>query len=232
MRSILLLPIFAAVIPAQIQPQALQMMRRSPFALQEFRSGKVETENTGIYQRTSRPLTVKASLVWSAPNKVRLSIGSETAGETLVTDGHILTKYSKLTHEYSTHEGALPIAVAQDRAFGFVNSLASNPHLASAAIVHNERVSVDHTVFDCAVIEVGIDGGEAVGATKYTLWIDRETGVILKLEGRKVLDRAGKRTESINRFAVRRLVLNQPIDDAEFVFVPPSGAILLRGEGQ
>jgi outer membrane lipoprotein-sorting protein len=228
MRTTLLLPIFAGTLLAQVQPEALQMMRRSLSALQDFRTGEVETENTAIYQTTSRPLTIKASLVWSAPNKVRLTIGSETAGETSVTDGHMLTTYSKPKHEYSTREGTLPIPVAEGRAFA-VPPLASNPNLTSAVIIHDERVSVGNTVFDCAVIEVGIDGNEAVSARRYTLWIDKDTGVTLKLEGGTGPDQDSKGTKSVHSFVVRRLVLNQPIDERAFVFVPPSGAKLLRG---
>lgn len=231
MRRILLLPMLTWTLLAQTQTEAIQMIRRSISALQDFRTGEVETENTAIYQRTSKPLTIKASLVWSAPNRVRLSIGSETAGETSVSDGHVLTVYSKLKREYSTREGALPIAVAQGRAFAAL-SFASNPHLVSAAIVRDERVSVGDVVFDCDVVEVGIDGSEAATARRFTLWIDKETGVTLKLEGRTVPDQDGKGKESTNSFVVRRLVLNHPIVDAVFVFVPPSGAKLVRGSGQ
>ena len=117
MRSILLFPIFVGTLLAQVQPEALQMMRRSLSALKEFRSGEVETENTAIYQTTSRPLTIRASLVWSEPNRVKLAIGSDTAGEKSVADGHRLTTYSILKHEYSIREGSLLIPVAQGRAF-------------------------------------------------------------------------------------------------------------------
>jgi outer membrane lipoprotein-sorting protein len=225
MRSVLLLPVFAGMLLSQTQPEALQIMHRSLSALQNFHTGEVETENTGIYQTTNQPLTIRASLMWSEPNRVRLSIGPETAGEISVTDGLKLTIYSKLKHEYSIREGALPIPVAQRRAFAGVLPLDGDPHLASAIITRDERIPVGDSVFDCVVVEVGIGASEAVGARRYTLWIDKETGVTLKLTGGTLADQDGA------NFVVRRLVLNQPIADEKVVFLPPPAAKLLHERG-
>jgi len=223
MRSLLLFPMLAGTILGQTQPEALDMLRRSASALQEFRTGEIDTENTGIYQRTSKPLTIKASLLWSMPDKVRLVIGSETAGETSVSDGHILATYSKLSHEYVKREGVLPIPVAQGRAYR-LPGFADNPHLTSARIVRDEKVSVGSTIFNCAFIEAEVDGGQVANWRRYSLWIDKETGITLRLEGVAVRDQAGKKTEFANSFVVRRLVLNQPVDESVFAFDPPSGA--------
>jgi outer membrane lipoprotein-sorting protein len=116
MRSLLFLPVIAGTLLGQIDTQAIEMLHRSSSALQEFRSGEVEVDNTGIYDRTQRPLTIRSSLAWSAPDKVRVTIGSDSAGETSVTDGRSLVVYSKITREYTRRQAAFPITTAQRRA--------------------------------------------------------------------------------------------------------------------
>jgi outer membrane lipoprotein-sorting protein len=215
----------APILVAQVQPEALQILRRSASALQQFHSGEIETENTGIYQTTSQPLTIKALLLWSAPDKVRLTIGSDTAGQTSVTDGHTLSTYHVLTREYTRREAALPIAAAQTRALGALFSSDENIEIKSAKIVRGEQLSLRGAKFNCSVLEVEVlPTGSSNALRSYTLWVDKESGVILKQQLIATQDRNGTVIKSSSSLVVRHLVLNRPIDDRSFEFAPPGGA--------
>ena len=233
MRSVFLCALFVGALTGQVEPDAVQLIGRSTSALERFRTVEIETENTANYVRTSKPLTIRASLLWSGPNKVRLTIGSETAGETIVSYEGVLTKYSKLSREYSREEGTLSLAIAQGRALAglFAMSAANRQNLVTARILREEKLSADKADFDCSVIEVEVrpDSGP-IRSRSYLLWIDKGTGVPLKQQLRVIREEDGKRTESVSTLVVRRMLLDAPIDDNVFEFAPPPGSKLTEGK--
>jgi outer membrane lipoprotein-sorting protein len=151
-----------------------------------------------------------------------LTVGSDTAGETSVTDGRFLVVYSKITHEYTKRQAAFPIAAAQQRALAALGGLHSDAEITSARIVRNERLSLHGSAFDCAVLEIDVHRSRPVEVRgSYSLWIEKKTGLALKHEAKFVRDQNGKATETRSNFIVRRIVLNQAIDDKVFEFTPP-----------
>ena len=205
-----------------IAQDAKEYLKRSAQTYKQLRSLQVEAEAERILDgaKTER---VKAliTLYSVPPHKARVET-KNTARKLqslLISNGSTTTEYRAQRNEFTRMPvGSLALSFSPNRGHGWGEMLYDTiaDGILGASIRGEQVVEVGSDRIQCAVIDV--DYG--VPASRYTFWISRSTGLVL----RRVATRLSNGSTLTMVSTVRALTANEDIPDTVFEFHAPEGS--------
>jgi len=102
-----------------------------------------------------------------------------------------------------------------------------NQDLIAARILRDEKLSLRNVTLDCSVIEAQAGPVGPALTRSYLLWVDQQTGVVVKQQLTATREEGGRRIESVSSLVVRRMLLDVPINEKLFEFELPAGSKLV-----
>jgi peroxiredoxin/outer membrane lipoprotein-sorting protein len=223
---------------AQAPPDAQSLLQRAGDAYRALRSYQVEsTMDLRQVTGSSPEQTLQAPIIMAGDRsgRVRLEIRHEQAGALFLSDGHTLTSYMAQLKQYTQK----PAAARADTAMLITpppgspmqHYFALPAGVRSATVEGPGTVELDGRSHDCWIVRADLTPEQALAADSAAraisyLWLDRATGLVLRDSQIVVVHSPKDGTTQVTTrvLNVTHQVLDAPVPDSVFAFVPPVGA--------
>jgi thiol-disulfide isomerase/thioredoxin/outer membrane lipoprotein-sorting protein len=224
----------AFVAAAQPLPDGQALFDRAQAAVKSFHSLQFTAETTSGLASETGSITTEMSAAYLNPGKTRTE--AKAAGVTIldVSDGETTWVYNSRVKQYAKIQAAQgPGAVVAT--MGIKMPDVSSIHT-SYKTSGEETIESDGQKHECWVVEMRVaefnipsTGDDKAPSSKMTgavmtLWIDKKLGIDLQSTLVMKMQIAGNAMEMHQRTVKTGIKIDQPIDEALFVFTPPADA--------
>jgi thiol-disulfide isomerase/thioredoxin/outer membrane lipoprotein-sorting protein len=220
---------------AQPLPDAQTLLDRAQAAAKSFHSLQFTAETTLDMGLPSAPkMTTEISSAYLSPGKTRIE--TKTAGMTIldVSDGETTWIYNSSVKQYAKITAVQgPAAVVAS--MGIKMPDMSSIHT-SYKTTGEESIEIDGQKHECWVVEMQVAefnvpsaGNDQAPPSKMTgavmtMWIDKRLGIDLQSTLAMKMQIVGKDVEMHQTTVKKNMKIDQPIDEALFIFTPPPDA--------
>jgi thiol-disulfide isomerase/thioredoxin len=185
----------------------------------------------------SQKMTTEMSFAYLSPGKTRME--AKTAGMTIlnVSDGETTWVYNSVAKQYAkitAVQGPAAVVAAMGVKMPDVSSIHT-----SYKTTGEESIEIDGQKHDCWMVEMqmgelilpspqpspqGDQAPSKLTGAVMTSWIDKKLGIDLQSTLVMKMRIAGQDVEMHQKIVKKNMQIDQPVDEALFIFTPPPGA--------
>jgi thiol-disulfide isomerase/thioredoxin/outer membrane lipoprotein-sorting protein len=233
MRLFIAFAVVACVGAAQPLPDAQTLYDRAQATAKTFHSLQYTIEITIDSGFSSGPIKTEVLSAYLNPGKTRMETKGAGISILDVSDGENTWVYNSSVNQYAkipAAQGPAAIVAAMGAKMPDMSSIHT-----SYKTTGEETIEIDGQKHDCWIVEMQIGevalpaGQEDKAPPKLTSavmtsWIDKQLGVDVQSTLAMKMQIGGTEMDMHQKMVKRSLKIDQPVDEALFVFTPPPGA--------